>query len=178
MERNLRFWSIIRSCLIMGNCLGSCLLLVNPLLQAASMAGSNLVISIRAEGSAEVGPSSGWRSDGNNGGNLESLVVPVKVRVRLNPATDCTLSLSLLDNQSNIESLSTPNTDAALMPLSTSAVAVRRYSHSGTYSESIVVTRSQTQSAGPEQLQLLWTLTSSDGAISWTTATSPQLPVR
>ena len=167
MKNFLRFGSIA------GSFVASCLLLINSPLRAASIAGSNLVVSIRAEGAAEVGSSSGWQ----NTDSLESLVIPVTVRVRLNRATESTLGLSLADSSGTSQSLSAINTDGASMPLSTSAVAVRSYSHSGTYSESIVVTRPQAQSAGSEQLHFLWTLTSSDGAISWTTATAAQLPM-
>ena len=167
MKRILSFWSIAVSFV------ASCVLIL-PSLRAASLAGSNLVVTIRAEGSAEVRSPAGWQSDDT----LESLAIPVTVRVRLNRATNSTLSLSLLDSSGASESLSATNTDGAPIPLSTSAVPVRWYSHSGTYSESIVVTRPQARSAGSVQLHLLWTLASSDGAISWTTATAAQLPMK
>ena len=167
MKRNLLFWSVV------GSCLGSYLLLMTPPLRAASLAGANLVVSIRPEATLEVGPALGWgpggNNDQNNNGDSESLVIPVRVRVRLNRATDCALSLSLVDSQGRSTHLSTISAGSDLTPLLDSAVAVRRYSHSGTFSESIVVTGSPAAQAGPEPMQFVWTLVSSDGAISWTT---------
>jgi hypothetical protein len=162
MKKNLLFWAL----------LGSSLWLMNPSLRAASQAGTNLVVSVTAAGAVEVGSVAPW----SDAGGMQSLRIPVKVLVRINRATDCTLSLSLLEGSDAAAPILNVETDSGQAPLSESPAVLRRYSHSGTFSESIVVTRSPAPGAVSGQLRFLWALSSSDGAISWSATTPVSLP--
>ena len=125
---------------------------------AVSQGSANLLVSITAMGSAELGaPVPSLQA------SEPSLLIPAKVLLRLNPSTQGVLSLSVSDATQSV----TVRGDAGPIPISDSPTTIRRYSHSGIYTDSIVLIGV----AVTEPLSLHWTLTSSDGAVSWAATT-------